>query len=540
MKNRITTLLCAVLLVVCHTAMAQQPVMFPANGATEVSIDTHLTLTFSDEPQLGTKGKICVYDTETDELVDGLDMSVPDPVIIHGHKAVFCLHYNKLEYGHEYYVTIDRGVIQGFSGVKGKKGWRFATKAKAPLRSKRHLIVAADGTGDFSTLQGAIDFVPSFLNNERRRFVIEVRNGDYEEQVCFRDKRYLTIQGESRDGVRMFPSHHAVVVADNCEYLQFRNLTLQTDSKRQAVGLLVNGSCNYFENVHIIGSGEALQANGSCYWQDCLIEGDGDTVQGQGPSFFHRCTFVSMGTFTEVRNTADTHGSVFLECKFSGKDSDTVMDHEPDRKWLSRLDAGKDSALLSQLRGYHTVLDWKGGGSLTPVANDPTEPRLVISTTEGDITIRLYNDTPLHRDNFLRLAREGYYDGTLFHRVISDFMIQGGDPDSKGAPAGSVLGNGGPGYTIAAEFRPWLLHRRGALAAAREGDDVNPERRSGGSQFYIVWGRTPEGTPHLDGAYTVFGYVEQGLDVVERILQQPTDANDRPLRDVIVRTVRVN
>ena len=114
--------------------------------------------------------------------------------------------------------------------------------------------------------------------------------------------------------------------------------------------------------------------------------------------------------------------------------------------------------------------------------------KVKIQTMLGDITVRLYDETPIHRDNFLKLAREGYYDGTLFHRVIKGFMIQGGDPDSKGAPAGKMLGVGGPDYTLEAEIKSDIFHKRGALAAARQGDEVNPERRSSGSQFYIVWG----------------------------------------------------
>ena len=113
-----------------------------------------------------------------------------------------------------------------------------------------------------------------------------------------------------------------------------------------------------------------------------------------------------------------------------------------------------------------------------------------ITTTLGDIVVSLYDETPLHRDNFLKLAAEGYYDGLLFHRVIKDFMVQGGDPDSKGAPAGKRLGMGGPGYTVKAEINARLFHKRGALSAARLGDEVNPERESSGSQFYIVWGKT--------------------------------------------------
>ena len=215
-----------------------------------------------------------------------------------------------------------------------------------------------------------------------------------------------------------------------------------------------------------------------------------------------------------------------------------------------------------------------------------------IKTPEGDILVRLYDDTPRHRDNFLKLAREGYYDGTLFHRVIKDFMIQGGDPDSRNAPAGKMLGTGGPDYTLPAEIAyPQRYHKRGALSAARLGDEVNPERESSGSQFYIVWGKTFKsaelkqmerqmamqlrrsrdraglqalqdklveltkekckemgkpsftdeqmetyttlgGTPFLDGQYTVFGEVEEGIEVVERIQNCDTTRNDRPRQDI--------
>lgn len=234
-----------------------------------------------------------------------------------------------------------------------------------------------------------------------------------------------------------------------------------------------------------------------------------------------------------------------------------------------------------------------------------------ITTTLGDIVVSLYDETPLHRDNFLKLAAEGYYDGLLFHRVIKDFMVQGGDPDSKGAPAGKRLGMGGPGYTVKAEINPRLFHKRGALCAARLGDEVNPGRESSGSQFYIVWGSvykpaqlkqmekqmqqnqvtiafndlmaahkddimemrrnrdraglqdlqerliqeaqdsckanpvgftekqteaysTLGGTPHLDGQYTVFGEVTEGLDVVEQIQSAATSPDDRPCEDIAI------
>lgn len=229
----------------------------------------------------------------------------------------------------------------------------------------------------------------------------------------------------------------------------------------------------------------------------------------------------------------------------------------------------------------------------------------------GDILVRLYDETPLHRDNFLKLAAEGYLNGTLFHRVIKDFMIQGGDPESKNAPSGKSLGSGGPGYTIPAEIHSnQLFHKRGALSAARLGDEVNPNKESSGSQFYIVWGKTykpaelkqmerqmemqqeqaifgklaathreeimnfrrnrdraalmelqerlgkealqkskemgspsftPEqveaytqigGTPFLDGEYTVFGEVIEGLSVVEAIQNTATHRDDRPKTDI--------
>lgn len=243
------------------------------------------------------------------------------------------------------------------------------------------------------------------------------------------------------------------------------------------------------------------------------------------------------------------------------------------------------------------------------MGNDSTEVVVRIETTAGDIKVKLYGDTPSHRDNFVKLVNEGYYNGTLFHRVIKDFMIQAGDPDSRNAAPGQMLGSGGPSYTLPAEIvYPAHFHKRGALAAARQGDQVNPEKRSSGSQFYIVTGEvyndstlsrlekglkanaineafqrlreqyrdqimalsrakdseglnrlrddmvaqaeaeagakpgltaaqreaytTIGGTPHLDGAYTVFGEVIEGMDVVDAIQNVATGAADRPVDDV--------
>ena len=189
---------------------------------------------------------------------------------------------------------------------------------------------------------------------------------------------------------------------------------------------------------------------------------------------------------------------------------------------------------------------------------------VLLQTSMGDITLRLSDSTPLHRDNFLKLVKQGFYDSILFHRVINHFMIQSGDPDSKVAPAGKPLGGGSPGYTIPAEFRTTLFHKKGALAAARQGDNVNPEKASSGSQFYITQGKTftdagldsletfrlngkkiPAdqrevyktigGTPHLDLGYTVFGEVVMGIEVVDNIAAVTTSKGadrDRPVEDV--------
>lgn len=191
--------------------------------------------------------------------------------------------------------------------------------------------------------------------------------------------------------------------------------------------------------------------------------------------------------------------------------------------------------------------------------NAPKKCLVEITTDFGIMIAELYDETPLHRDNFSKLAEEGFYDGLIFHRVMQNFMIQGGDPKSKNAPAGSPLGNGGPGYEIPAEFTTNLVHVKGALAAARMPDQVNPEKKSSGSQFYIVHGKplsdgvldrtegqkdiryTPEqrkaylendGFPSLDQEYTVFGQVISGLDVIDKIAAVKRDRRNRPNTDI--------
>ena len=158
------------------------------------------------------------------------------------------------------------------------------------------------------------------------------------------------------------------------------------------------------------------------------------------------------------------------------------------------------------------------------------EPMLKIKTTDGTMTVKLYADTPLHRDNVVKLAKSGFYDGLLFHRVIKGFMIQGGDPFTRDTAKVAQYGTGGPGYTIPAEIVPGKTHKKGALAAARLADRVNPAKESSGSQFYIV--QDPANCVHLDGEYTIFGEVVDGLPVIDKIAAERTDRYDRPVGDV--------
>ena len=166
----------------------------------------------------------------------------------------------------------------------------------------------------------------------------------------------------------------------------------------------------------------------------------------------------------------------------------------------------------------------------TQNAAQTARAEVLLETTEGNIRIALYNETPRHRDNFLKLVESHFYDSLLFHRVIPSFMIQAGDPDSRHAEPGAMLGEGDLPYQLEPEIVPALRHRYGSVAAAREGDDVNPGHLSSACQFYIVTRKS--GTPHLDGAYTVFGEVTEGMDVANRIQRHIRDDDDRPVHDV--------
>lgn len=376
---------------------------FPPKGTRDVNPDTRLAINFRTEPTIGTQGKIRIWDAETDEVVDSLDLSIPagptrrttlpkppyawepynydqprrtnadtkpgtpsgiagptsdayqltiiggftdgfhfHPIIVTGTKAEIYPHHNLLDYDRSYYVTIDEGVLtteqDDFHGITKADGWYFHTKHEAPAAHKRVLTVSSDGSADFTTVQGAMDFIP---DNSTEHYTVYIHDGDYEELVYFRNKRNVTIEGESRERVYIhypnnevfnphpddvstnelpgtFPSRRAAFMVDNCSDITLRNLTIATTLRGQAEGLLINGERILLEEVTINGSGDALQANGSIYLYRCRIKGDGDTILGRGPCYFERCRIVSRGPFMWIRNTEANHGNIFYHCRFQG------------------------------------------------------------------------------------------------------------------------------------------------------------------------------------------------------------------------------
>lgn len=368
------------------------PICLPANNATLVNPDTHLVLTFSSPPVLGKSGQVRIYDASDHHLADTLDLSigagpdprrraaaassgpvtVPDPgvpgsavtspttttpavrttpadlhdyqlttigglsdfhfypVIIHGHVATIYPHNNALRYGHKYEVQIDSGVLNPDPGFTAAHPWSFTTKAQPPRADTTRVVVAADGSGDFNSVQGAVDFVP---DNPGQRVTIFIKNGTYEEIVFFRKKANLTFRGEDRDKVVVGygnnsafnppmpgPSRRCAFSAYESTGIELSNFTLRNYYVGQAEALLVYGSKNVISHMNIEGSGDALNIRGSAYFTDSLITGDGDTILGVGPAFFRRCEIRSVGPFMWIRNTEANHGNVFVECTFTAVD----------------------------------------------------------------------------------------------------------------------------------------------------------------------------------------------------------------------------
>lgn len=370
------------------SAQAIGVVCFPANNAVRVNSDTHLVLTFPSAPTLGKSGQIRVYDAASHTLVDTLDLSIPAgpdpsrrisspsaqtidptpptptsttpavkttpadlhsyhlttiggledfhfyPVIVHANVATVYLHNNVLQYGHKYQVQIDPGVLTvtsgEFTGFPADHPWTFTTKPNPPAANATRLVVAADGSGDFNTIQGAVNFVPAIPRNH---ITIFIRNGTYEEIVFFRNKSDLTIRGEDRDKVQVGygnnsafnppmpgPSRRCAFSVYDSTGIELTNFSVNNYFSGQAEGLLIFGSRNVVRNMNIKGSGDALNLRGSVYLEDSRIIGDGDTILGVGPAFFKHCELQSVGPFMWIRNTEANHGNVFVDCTFIARD----------------------------------------------------------------------------------------------------------------------------------------------------------------------------------------------------------------------------
>lgn len=259
------------------------------------------------------------------------------PVLVRGNTALVTPHHNLLGYGKTYYVQVDPGVLagDGFKGIAGKS-WCFTTKPRGPAPDATRVTVSADGSGDFSTVQGALDHVP---DRPAARTTIFVQDGDYEEIVYFRNKQNLTIAGADRHKVRIhyannevfnphplnistnevagtFPSRRAAFAADNVRDVALLNMTIETTAQGQAEGLLINGERTVVSNVTVIGSGDALQTNGSAYFDNVRVVGHGDTILGRGPAFFRNCDIESEHAYMWIRNPESNHGNVFVDCRF--------------------------------------------------------------------------------------------------------------------------------------------------------------------------------------------------------------------------------
>ncbi len=392
--------------------------LFPKNKATGVNPDTHLVLTFSSPPAVGKSGRIRVYDADDHTLVDSLDLSVPAgpdptrraapvpaqgidpnpatpttttpavrttpadlhhyqlttigglpdfhfyPVIVHGNVATIYLHNNVLRYKHRYSVQIEPGALTaasgGFEGISARDAWTFTTKANPPAANATRVVVAEDGSGDFNTVQGAVDFVP---DNPAARVTVFIRNGTYEEIVFMRGKANLIFRGEDREKVQVGygnnsafnppmpgPSRRCAFSIYESTGIELTNFSITNYDYGQAEGLLVYGSKNILSHMTITGSGDAINLRGPVYLTESRIIGDGDTILGVGPAFFDRCEIQSRGPFMWIRNTEANHGNVFVNCTFTARERRSSSRPSPEALASS---AALISAVLARLPNNH-------------------------------------------------------------------------------------------------------------------------------------------------------------------------------------------
>jgi len=349
----------------------EAPQLFPANKAVNVNPDTHLVLSFTSPPTIGAAGLIRIYDAHDGALIDTLDMSIPPsprptgraprsteaerqalaaatkmsdfqvntvggidfhffPIIVRGNTARIYPHNNKLEYGRTYRVQMDRGVLktsQGdFAGFPSSGDWVFSTKQSAPPVNTQRVVVAADGSGDFNTVQGAIDFAPA---NPAQRLTIFIENGNYEELVFLGGKSNLTIRGEDRERVhvgyrnnstfnpsRGGPSRRPAFSIQDATAIQLSNFTINNYFIGQAEALLVRGEQIVIDRMTLNGSGDALTTYGTIYMVDSKLTGHGDTMLAYAALYCLRCEIHSSGPFTWTRTPRDRHGNVFVDSTF--------------------------------------------------------------------------------------------------------------------------------------------------------------------------------------------------------------------------------
>jgi pectin methylesterase-like acyl-CoA thioesterase len=332
------------------TAMAGPPELFPPTGAKDICPDTTLRLTFSTPPTLGKTGKIQVLNAADDTLVESVDVASPVsnqsiggltnfnyyPVIVTGNQAEIHLRNAALSYGKTYYVKIDPGAFVDFDGITEPKAWTFTTKSAPPPPGATRLTIAADGSGDFCSVQGAVDFIPDGNTTPTTLFL---RKGTYTELVFFSNKNALTFQGEDRaqtiiayaNNNRFNPAtgsyRRGVFRAKGCNDLLITNLTIHNTTPHggsQAEAIILNGSTTahaILKNVDLYSYQDTLQINGQAYVADCHIEGDVDFLWGTGPCFFENCQFIALNSkayYTQIRNPPTNHGYVFHTCTFDG------------------------------------------------------------------------------------------------------------------------------------------------------------------------------------------------------------------------------
>lgn len=339
----------------CLPALAwgqvSSPVPSPASQAIGVSPDTQLAIRLDSPPTLGSSGLIRIHDADDGRVVDTLDLAIPAspnrrmtpaeatadaaknayqstriagrdwhfrPVIVRGNVATIYPHHGVLAYGRRYRVTVDAGVLQ-----PAAIAWTFATRKAPPAADGTRLIVAADGSGDFATVQGAVDFVP---DRPTKRVTIFIRNGFYEEIVSLAGKRNLTIRGESRDKVQVGYANNSAFNPGgrarwafsivNGEDIQLSSFTISNYAIGQAEALMTRGERIVLSDMTLNGSGDALTTYGTLYVQDSKLSGHGDTILGYAAAFFLRSEIVSIGPFSWTRTPAGQHGNVFVDCRF--------------------------------------------------------------------------------------------------------------------------------------------------------------------------------------------------------------------------------